>query len=47
MAKKCSCGKDAVGVIPIGLMHRYVCEEHAKEAEAKGWKVDYDNRRLD
>ena len=43
---KCKCGRDAVGVIPFGIGHRYVCSEHAKEAETRGWSVDYDNWRL-
>jgi len=43
---KCSCGKEAIGVIPTLYAHRYVCEQHAKEAEKEGWYVDYDNWRL-
>ncbi|GAG96631.1 unnamed protein product [marine sediment metagenome] len=43
---KCDCGKKAVGVIPMGIGHRYVCREHAKKAEGEGWSVDYDNWRL-
>ena len=44
--KKCACGKDAVGVITTGVGHRYVCEEHAIQAEKDGWAVDYENWRL-
>jgi hypothetical protein len=44
--KKCKCGKPAVGVISTMLAHKYVCREHAEEAEAQGLKVDYDNWRL-
>lgn len=44
--KTCICGKPAVGVIPTYFSHRYVCREHAKEAEKEGLYVDYDNWRL-
>jgi len=44
--KKCPCGKPAVGVIPMGFGHKYVCREDAKKAEDEGWAVDYDNWRL-
>lgn len=44
---KCACGEKAVGVISTMFGHRYVCENCAKEAEAEGWVVDYDNWRLE
>ena len=44
--KKCACGEKAIGVISMGVGHRYVCEIHATEAEREGWIVDYDNWRL-
>lgn len=40
---KCSCGKEAIGVIPCGIAHRYVCKECAEKAEKEGWYVDYEN----
>ena len=44
---KCSCGKEAVGVIPSLLGHRYVCKECGDKAEKEGWYVDYENWRLE
>jgi len=44
--KKCSCNKEAIGVISTLFGHKYVCKGHANEAEKEGLFVDYENWRL-
>jgi hypothetical protein len=51
--KKCStktpngfCDKPAVGVLQTYFGHKYICREHAKQAEKDGFMIDYENWRL-